>query len=203
MKYSIVALPAIAAVASAQDLNSIFNVLQTALPSSLVAEALTNSAAVSSEIASQFAAGETPSWYSALPTDIQSYFAPTDAAAVSSASSVLSSAAANLTSNPITSAPTVLGTGTLLPGGVNGTSAIGGNGTAINGSGNNTSLSTSASLSATTTSNGGAGETGTGTSESGSDASSTADSDSGASMVTGLYGMSLAGALGVVGVLAL
>lgn len=203
MKYSIIALPAIAAVASAQDLNSIFNVLQTALPSSLVAEALTNSAAVSSEIASQFAAGETPSWYSALPTDIQSYFAPTDAAAVSSASSVLSSAAANLTSNPITSAPTVLGTGTLLPGGVNGTSAIaGGNGTAINGSGNNTSLSTSASLSATTTSNGGAGETGTGTSESGSDASSTADSDSGASMVT-VYGMSLAGALGVVGVLAL
>jgi hypothetical protein len=51
--------------------NSIFGVLQTALPSSLVAEALTNSQAVASEISSQFAAGETPTWFSALPTDIQ------------------------------------------------------------------------------------------------------------------------------------
>lgn len=226
MKYSIMALPAIAAAVSAQDLyvltqvadpkqenksltspssNSILQVLQTALPSSLVSEALTNSAAVESEIASQFAAGETPGWFSALPTDVQGYLNPTDAAGVSSllgASSTLSSVAANLTSSPVTAAPTVLGTGTLLPGGSNGTVISGGNGTAIGG-GNNTSLSTSASLSASTTSNGGADETGSSTS-SGADASSTDDSaDSGASIVTGMLGMSLAGAVGVVGVLAL
>ena len=40
---------------------SIFSVLNTAIPSSLVAEALTNSAAVSAELASEFAAGESMS----------------------------------------------------------------------------------------------------------------------------------------------
>ena len=71
--------------------NSILGVLQTALPSSLVAEAITNSAAVASEIASQFAAGETPTWFSAHPSDIQGYLAPTDMAGVSSLTAAASS----------------------------------------------------------------------------------------------------------------
>lgn len=52
------------------------SVLETALPSSLLAEALTNSAAVYSQVASEFAAGTTPSWFAALPTRIQTYLDP-------------------------------------------------------------------------------------------------------------------------------
>ncbi|KAG8625800.1 hypothetical protein KVT40_006201 [Elsinoe batatas] len=77
MRFSIVALAsALSATAYAQsslDLISVYQVLQTALPTSLVQEALTNSDAVSSQIASQFAAGQTPSWFTALPTNIQSF----------------------------------------------------------------------------------------------------------------------------------
>lgn len=56
---------------------SVVSVLQTALPSSLLNEALTNSAGVSSQIASQFAAGETPGWFSSLPNEVKTYLVPT------------------------------------------------------------------------------------------------------------------------------
>jgi len=47
--------------------------LLQALPSSLQAVALTNSAAAASEISAEFATG-TPTWFTVLPTDVQTYF---------------------------------------------------------------------------------------------------------------------------------
>jgi hypothetical protein len=242
MKYQLIALPALAATVAAQDLyveisnqtefdhkananrsNSIIQVLQTALPSSLVAEALTNSAAVGSEIASQFAAGETPTWFTALPTDIQGYLVPTDLAGVSSltaaASSLVSSASSAgftgvgnaSTSTPITTAPGVIGTGTLINN--NGTSVVAPNGTIIgnnNGtaagnsssslsSGLSSSASTRSSSNSQTTSGSGSGSN----SGSNSGSSSSTASEAGAAMPTAFFGMGLAGAVGMIGVLAL
>lgn len=229
MKYQLAALSGLAATVAAQDLyvqaiakphkqaheltydlsNSILGVLQTALPESLVAEALTNSAAVASEIQSQFAAGETPSWYSALPTDVQGYLVPTDAGGVSSltaaASSLVSSASiagGNATSNAITSAPSVTGTGGLPAGSAgtliqNGTVTSGGNGTSA--AGNSSTQLTSRTASGP---NSAATSDSTGTSG-GSDDSTTTDSEGAAAAPTAFLGMGLAGALGVVGILAL
>ncbi|KAI7365795.1 hypothetical protein KC336_g21373, partial [Hortaea werneckii] len=106
MQYKLWTASALAASAFAvpqasqtQELVSVLQVLQTALPSSLVAEALTNSAAVSSEIASQFSAGETPTWFTALPSDVQTYLIPlaTNSAAASSALANITAAAPNAT----------------------------------------------------------------------------------------------------------
>jgi uncharacterized membrane protein YgcG len=200
--------------------NSILGVLQTALPSSLVAEAITNSAAVASEIASQFAAGETPTWYSALPTDIQSYLMPSDAAGVSSLTAAASSlvtggvsAVTNATSSAssasITTAPGSLGTGSPLLG-PNGTVAtpngtlVGPNGT-TNGNSTNLSSSMSSSSSGSSSSGSGSGSGSNSGSNSGSGSSSessTGTSDS-AAAPTAFYGIGLAGVVGMVGVLAL
>jgi hypothetical protein len=234
MKYQLIALPALAATVAAQDLyvrshesitsqrrftDSHSQQLQTALPSSLVAEAITNSAAVASEIASQFAAGETPTWYSALPTDIQSYLMPSDMAGVSSLTaaasslvtggvSALTNSTSSASSASITTAPGSLGTGSPLLG-PNGTVAtpngtlIGPNGTV---NGNTTNLSSSMSSSSTggsSSSGSGSGSNSGSNSGSGSSSeSSTGVSDS-AAAPTAFYGIGLAGVVGMVGVLAL
>ncbi|TKA80433.1 hypothetical protein B0A55_03378 [Friedmanniomyces simplex] len=76
------------------DQVSVYAVLQTALPSSLVAEALTNPAAASSEIAAEFATS-TPAWFTGLPSNIKTYLVPL---ATNGAS--LSAAAGNITAAP-------------------------------------------------------------------------------------------------------
>ncbi|KAF2813320.1 uncharacterized protein BDZ99DRAFT_556858 [Mytilinidion resinicola] len=52
---------------------SIYDVLATALPLSFYEIAITDPGAVSSILSSEFAAGETPSWYEALPADVKTY----------------------------------------------------------------------------------------------------------------------------------
>lgn len=52
---------------------SVLSVLATALPPSLLAIGYTNAPEVGSIIASAFSAGQTPAWYSALPSDVKSY----------------------------------------------------------------------------------------------------------------------------------
>ena len=49
--------------------------LATALPASVLAEAATNAAGFASEIQSSIAAGKTPEWYQALPTDVKAALA--------------------------------------------------------------------------------------------------------------------------------
>ena len=71
---------------------SVLGVLLTALPPSLLSIAATNTDEVISIVASSFSAGETPAWFSALPTDVQSYLlsgaaftaTPMDTASISS-----------------------------------------------------------------------------------------------------------------------
>ncbi|KAI4797496.1 hypothetical protein E4T44_12094, partial [Aureobasidium sp. EXF-8845] len=55
------------------SLPSIYQVLATAVPSSLIPEFLTNSAGVFSSLGAELAASSTPSWIAALPSDVQSY----------------------------------------------------------------------------------------------------------------------------------
>lgn len=89
---------------------------------SLVDLALTNSAAFESVISSDFAGGATPSWFSALPTDVQDFIAPTNVAdsdGISTTSSTAyddrpsttgaSGAAAVSTSSDSAAAATVIG----------------------------------------------------------------------------------------------
>jgi len=63
------------------DPASVTAALITALPSSLLAVAITNPAEASTEIAAEFATG-TPTWFSKLPTDVQTYLLTVGGAAV-------------------------------------------------------------------------------------------------------------------------
>ncbi|KAL1792145.1 hypothetical protein ACET3X_009896 [Alternaria dauci] len=74
----IMALGALAMGARAQDAvapevqQSVLMVLAQAIPSDSVAYALASSSAFAAEMASSLSAGNTPTWYQALPTDVQS-----------------------------------------------------------------------------------------------------------------------------------
>lgn len=144
--------------------SSVLSVLATALPPSLLAIGVTNAPEVGSIIASAFAAGETPAWYSALPSDVKSYLPI-----------LLSEEAATAT-------PSVQAS----------ISAI------ISSSLNTTTISSvhSASLKATTTAAGSAAG-------SASSAGASHTSTGGASYPSAVVGAGVAGALGLLGMLAL
>ncbi|KAI7277997.1 hypothetical protein KC345_g6211 [Hortaea werneckii] len=216
MQYKLLTVSALAASAFAvpqasqtQELVSVLQVLQTALPSSLVAEALTNSAAVSSEIASQFSAGETPTWFTALPSDVQTYLIPlaTNSAAASSALANITAAAPNAT---LIAPTTGMANMTAVSSGM--ASSIGSNSTAVTsvsratlGSSSATSGSGSSSTSGSD-SDSGSGPGGAGSSSgssSSSDSSSSSSSSAGASMPTAIMGAGIMGAAGIVGLFAL
>ncbi|KAF2162352.1 hypothetical protein M409DRAFT_27356 [Zasmidium cellare ATCC 36951] len=181
MQYKLVAISALAATAFAQnqsasasqsveDLVSVISVLQTALPSSLIQEALTNSAAVSSEIASEFSAGSTPAWFTALPSDVQTYLVPV-------------ASFPNATGSVISAGPT----------------------NSANSTGNSTTLSRTSTrgpttITSTATNSGSGSGSNNGASATQGESSS---STGGASMPTNIMGLGLAGAVGLVGVLAL
>ncbi|GAB7338619.1 hypothetical protein MBLNU457_5354t1 [Dothideomycetes sp. NU457] len=214
------------AMAQSADPNliSIYQVLATALPSSLVAEALTNSAAVSSEIASEFRAGATPSWFAALPTDIQTYLnppVPTNVSgAGSSAAALQTSHFSSLISNatPIANVTMTSAAGAgITP--VANASAIGHNTTGLAGLQSslrsmNSSLSAAASSNtaggaagssgrATTTAASGSGSAaGAGAGASGGSATASRSSSAGAAVHTAV-GFGVAGVAGIVGLLAL
>ncbi|KAK3672529.1 hypothetical protein LTR78_007579 [Recurvomyces mirabilis] len=180
------AAPQAGGVSSSADIVLIYQVLQTALPSSLIAEAMTNPAAASSEIAAEFSTA-TPTWFTALPTDIQTYLVPL--ATGGSLANV--TGAANMTAIA--------------------SSAIG-NSTAVSAGQSSILASLSAQNSsvvagATTGTSSGAGSTGSVT---GASASRSASGSAGASsssaagaVPTAIVGMGLAGAVGIVGLFAL
>ncbi|KEQ99325.1 hypothetical protein AUEXF2481DRAFT_169927 [Aureobasidium subglaciale EXF-2481] len=111
------------------NLASVIQVLQTAVPTSVALEFLTNSAGVYSSVASELAAGSTPSWIAGLPSDVQSYLVGV-AETPSVASSAVASATSALANSTITTAPVVIASnGTSLS---NGTApVIVANGTAL------------------------------------------------------------------------
>ena len=160
---------------------SIFSVLQTALPSSLVAEALTNSAAVSNQIASQFLAGETPSWFQELPSDIQTYIVPVA---------------------PVTTGVVDLGNGTTTNATI--ISSMTGNSTG-NATAGTTTTRSSNTITTNTASSTDDSDSSSGSGGSGSDSSDSASESGNAvnAAPTAFIGAGLAGAVGLVGLLAL
>jgi hypothetical protein len=198
---------------------SILKVLQTAVPTSIALDFLTNSAAVYSSIASDLAASSTPSWIAALPSDAKSYIigAVESPSAVSSAIASITSASAGsiITSSPVINASTIAGNVTssllatlsnfnssissaILAGNgtaivVNGT-AIAGNGTAF-ATGNSTRSGLAGASASATRSSAPASRSG---SQSSGASGSSATSTGGAAIQTAL-GMSLVGAVGLVG----
>ncbi|RYN28431.1 hypothetical protein AA0113_g6270 [Alternaria arborescens] len=117
------ALGALAMGARAQDAvapdvqQSVLMVLAQAIPSDSLAYALASSSAFAAEMASSLSAGNTPTWYQALPTDVQSLLPQIYPAAVqatptptptpsSSAYVVKSSSAVESSSAKITPYPT-------------------------------------------------------------------------------------------------
>ncbi|SMQ55252.1 unnamed protein product [Zymoseptoria tritici ST99CH_1A5] len=64
---------AAASFVQAQDVNSIISVLQTAIPTSVVSQVLSDPAAFLSSVESDASKGQFPSWFSALPSDVKSY----------------------------------------------------------------------------------------------------------------------------------
>ncbi|KAI9656791.1 MAG: hypothetical protein M1821_003430 [Bathelium mastoideum] len=174
---------------------SIYQVLQTALPPSIISLALTNSAAASSAIASEFAGGQTPSWFSALPSDVQTYLVPvatTAAASITSAESSIIASASSFISSANSSLSAVASNLT----------ASAANSTATSAAGNSSSsLTTTSSSGASSTLGGSTGSLGSGGASSTGAGSST--SSAGAALPTAIIGGGLAGALGLLGVLAL
>lgn len=165
---------------------SILMVLETALPSTLVQEALTNSASVASEISSEFAAGQTPTWFTGLPSDVQTYLVPlaTNPASLNN----LTSANATMLGGAITTNSSMVSASQ---------SAILSQLSAQNSSAQSMATMTSATGSGVTTAGGSSGSS----ASSGSSGSS-ATSKAGASP-TGIIGMGLIGAAGLLGVFAL
>lgn len=90
---------------------SVYSVLLTALPPSLLNLAQTNAPAVSSIIQSDFANGKTPAWFTALPKDIQTYLVP--AAATSTPDTTRSNPEPTI---EVTTATTLQTTSTPAPG---------------------------------------------------------------------------------------
>ncbi|OAL50746.1 hypothetical protein IQ07DRAFT_436496 [Pyrenochaeta sp. DS3sAY3a] len=76
--FSLAALLALAVGATAQTTvpadvaNSVLMVLATALPTDSISYALASPTAFANEMASSLAAGNTPAWYQALPSDVKS-----------------------------------------------------------------------------------------------------------------------------------
>jgi len=139
------------------------------LPTSLQAVALTNPAAAASEISSEFSTG-TPTWFTKLPTDVQTYFITAAASAVPTTSAAITGTGGTLFSSNSTA------TGKFL---------------------NSTITSTAAATSSGAATSGGAASS----AASGSAASSS--SSGGASTPTQIIGAGLAGAMGLIGMLAL
>ncbi|KAL1629859.1 hypothetical protein SLS56_005127 [Neofusicoccum ribis] len=170
------------AASTTLDANSIASVLYTALPSSLLAIAITDQSAVSSIIASEVAAGTPQPWISALPSDVQAYL--TEEATGGSSITAAPTAATTPSGNSTASAAS-----SIISGIVAGNSSA--NATATR------SSSGSSSSSGASTTSGSSSET-TGSGSSGASSSSTG----GASIPT-MIGAGLAGVFGMVGMLAL
>lgn len=163
---------------------SIFSVLQTALPSSLLSQALAGKTqAVISEVSAEFKT-ETPGWFSSLPADIKTLLDPTITHALpipTHSSGLFPSGSANATVFH------------------NSTSASGAPSNSMNGTRSSTSslMMTSSAMS----SMGMSSVVPSGSQASGS--ASTSPSTGAASVPTAIYGMGVAGAVGLVGLLAL
>ncbi|KAJ9628000.1 hypothetical protein H2203_003220 [Taxawa tesnikishii (nom. ined.)] len=198
------------------DTISVLQVLQTALPSSLYSLATANPLAASSVIASEFSAGATPSWYSALPSDIQTLLNPVVTGAAN-ASSITSAIAGGITSAPAANTSALGVNSTAISASQsailasihaqNSSAIVAANGTAgvasASGSGASTTSSGSSRTSSGSSSTSGAAAGSSASSSGSSSGSSTSSSAAGASMPTAIYGMGLAGAVGLVGLLAL
>ncbi|KAK3060420.1 hypothetical protein LTS18_008579 [Coniosporium uncinatum] len=196
--------------ATGLDEASVRGVLITALPPSLLAVAATNPAAVSSEIAAEFSASGAPSWFTALPTDVQSYLLGAPAVgATPTASNGIPTNSANMTMP--TGAGVINGTIGGIAGG-NGTTGVNGT-TGANGAtdGSTTSaagLSTVASVpgrssSAASTRTGASSSAGSPSGSAGAAGSSSPASTGGAALPTAVIGAGIAGVVGFVGMLAL
>ncbi|SMR63574.1 unnamed protein product [Zymoseptoria tritici ST99CH_3D1] len=83
---------AAATVVQAQDVNSIISVLQTAIPTSVVSQVLSDPAAFLSSVESDASKGQFPSWFSALPSDVKSYLGVEASATATGDSSEMTSA---------------------------------------------------------------------------------------------------------------
>ncbi|KAK3720399.1 hypothetical protein LTR37_003811 [Vermiconidia calcicola] len=189
MQFKLIALSAFMAAASAQvedasSLNplTVLSVLQTALPSSLYSQALISPTAVASQVASQFAAGNTPSWYTALPTPIQSYL---QASASVNGTGAVTNGTAGVIHTTGSNSSTLTTTSTRRTGALT------------------TERTTRGGNDETTTRTraGGAGSDASSSAAAGS--ASASESTGGASLPTAIVGAGVAGVFGVVGLLAL
>ncbi|KAK5115956.1 hypothetical protein LTR62_000412 [Meristemomyces frigidus] len=208
MQYKTLALSAFVATALAapqatdasttENIASIYQVLATALPSSLVAEAMTNPVAASSEISAEFAAGSTPTWFTALPTDIQTYLVPAIASATAGTNGTT---VAGSGTNGTSVAGVAASTGFPVAS-ANGTAVIPVPVTTING----TAVATGLAGGNMTGSASGSGRTSSaaGSSATRSSGSASASSSSAAGAVpTAVVGMGFAGVVAVAGLFAL
>jgi hypothetical protein len=111
------------------------------LPSSLQAVALTNPAEAATEISSEFATG-TPTWFTKLPTDVQSYFITAAGSAVPTTLAITGTGGSLYSSNSTT-------TGKFLNSTITSTAAATSSGAATSGA-SGTAASTGASSSSST-----------------------------------------------------
>ncbi|KAF2791627.1 hypothetical protein K505DRAFT_326727 [Melanomma pulvis-pyrius CBS 109.77] len=182
---TLVALSAAAVSAQSDPAQfSVLSVLRTAIPSESISSALAHPQEFASELASSLSAGNVPSWYQALPSDVKSYLPllyPASTAAETTAystavptstpvlKSTVSSFSPTITSAAVTAS---ISSGTVIPG-------------------NSTVISTVSS--ATLRSTGGAN----------SESPTTGVSTAGAPRMTAVLGAGVAGVVGLFGMFAL
>ncbi|KAF7846269.1 hypothetical protein BT93_L4727 [Corymbia citriodora subsp. variegata] len=197
------------------QLVSILAVLETALPASIEAVGITNEAAAYSIVESEIAASGTPSWLSALPTDVLAYFELIQASiqagaasATATAASTSNATAAGAGGAAITSTASANSSSSAYGAGAAGAASTSSSNSSA-AAGNNTSSGAAGASTSKKSSSAGSGSTAKSTSTAAAGGStssasgSTTTSAAGASMPSAIYGMGLAGAIGLVGVLAL
>ncbi|KAF2198658.1 hypothetical protein GQ43DRAFT_465442 [Delitschia confertaspora ATCC 74209] len=164
---------------------SLVSVLATAIPSSVQEYVLASPVAFASEMASSIAAGKTPEWYAALPTDVKSALPSLFPAAASTTVSMVETTSAVTSTSVSISVSVTSSTSDSI-------TAVPSASASIIVSGNSTVATTvrSPTLSAT--------DTGSRTTSASSSSSSGA-----ASLPTAVVGAAYAGALGMLGMLVL
>jgi hypothetical protein len=133
-----------------------------ALPSSILAVAITNPSAAATIISSEFATG-TPTWFTKLPSDVQTYFLTAQGAAVPTAAPTGNNGTLSTATGKFSNSTTAAATS----------------------SGLTTKLTSAAASTAATTS------------------AKSSSSTGGAALPTGIVGAGIAGAIGLMGMLAL
>jgi len=178
---------------SALPTESVLSVLETAVPSGFLSSVLYNPSFAAS-FESAFSAGSSPSWFTLLPTDVQSYLHTYNGLEMLATAGPVFESAVNSIDMSASGAATAIGTAATATGAVSGNGTVGSSGS-TSGSGTSSTLTTTtgAAVSTGATAAGGTGST----TASASGSSTATPSSAGSTRAVASIAAGLAGAVGI------